>query len=76
MPQRKVGQIEIDPLGQQVGRADHRLPFARRHGGRIVPASQERGFVLRLHIRHQPVDQAEFAQLGDLRPSVFLLHIS
>ena len=72
MLQREIGQVEMYTFQHQVGR-NQSVTISRIEYGGVVSASLYRGFLLRLERGADPVDQAEFAQFGDLR-SLRIIH--
>ena len=75
MLEREVGEVEIDPFEQQVGRHDQRLAASRGDDRRVVAHTPQGRLDLRLESLREGVDETEFPQFGDLRPFV-LFHAS
>ena len=64
--EREVGEVEIDPLEEGVGRTEHRLTGrGHDHGGIVADTPQGRGVPCGKILRQQ-VDESELAQRGDL----------
>ena len=63
--QRHVGQIEMNPFHQHVGRQQHHLIACIDNGGIIADAFQG-GAVLEREAGGNPVDQAKFAEGGNI----------
>ena len=73
--EREVGEVEIHPLVEGIGRAQHGLAGRRGDHGGIVSNAAERGGVLNRKLLRQQVDQSELSERGDLG-AFFGLHVS
>ena len=75
MFEREVGEVEVDPFHQQVGRDERRLAARSGDHGRVVAYAPQGRPVAGGECAGEFVDKAEFPQFGDLRPFV-LFHAS
>ena len=75
MFEREVGEVEVDPFHQQVGRDERRLAARSGDHGRVVAYAPLGRPVAGGECAGEFVDKAEFPQFGDLRPFV-LFHAS
>ena len=65
MFERKICQVEVDALGQHVGRDDHNAAVAAVYNGSIVACAGKRRGIVRLDAGCKTVDEAEFAERFD-----------